>query len=486
VTDRLFLDADERAQVWEQALAAIAEQADAVGGWSVKPTLGDEAIRALVAGVDFDRPIAASEALELVTRGLRGGQVQTAHPRYFGLYNPPASTMGAVADALVGAYNPQLAARAHAPFAVEVEQHLLRAVAAKLGLTGGVSSPFEGIFTTGGAEANATALTCALGAAFPDWATKGLRALPRSPTVLASREAHHSLEKAARAAGLGDRAVRRVATDEGRRLDPRALAEAIAQEKGEARAPVLVVATCGSTNAGAVDDVAAIAAVTQREGIWLHVDAAWGGLAALVPELAPLVAGFDRADSVTFDAHKALAVPMGAGMYLSRRPGTLARAFAVHSQYMPKGDDDPYARSLQWSRRFAGLKLFLTLATAGWPAYEHALRRQVQLGMRLRERLVAEGWALRNETALPVVCFVDGTRRDGSGASARHLAEIARLVAPVGWISTTRWSKEEHVLRACITNPRTTPGDVDALVEALDDARERASSSRSPIVREET
>ncbi len=475
MTDRLFLDADERAPIWEQALAAIAEQADRVGSRPVKPALGDEPIRALVAGIDFDRPMAAREALDLVTRGLQGGQVQTSHPRYFGLYNPPASTMGAVADALVAAYNPQLAARAHSPFAVEVEQHLVRAVAAKLGLVPSVSAPVEGTFTTGGAEANATALICALSAAFPDWATKGLRALPRSPTVLASREAHHSLEKAARTAGLGDRAVRRVATDAARRMDPRALAEAIAQEKGEGRAPVLVVATCGSTNAGAVDDTGAIAEVTAREGIWLHVDAAWGGLAALLPELAPLVAGFDRADSVTFDAHKALAVPMGAGMFLSRRPGTLGRAFAVHSQYMPKGDDDPYARSLQWSRRFAGLKLFLTLATAGWSAYEDALRHQVQLGVHLRERLVSEGWALRNETALPVVCFVDGTALDATGsddgASARHLATIARLVSPVGWISTTRWSKEEHVLRACITNPRTTESDVEALVIALGRAR---------------
>jgi aromatic-L-amino-acid decarboxylase len=140
---------------------------------------------------------------------------------------------------------------------------------------------------------------------------------------------------------------------------------------------------------------------------------------------------------------------------------------------MPKGDDDPYARSVQWSRRFAGLKLFLTLATAGWRAYEDALRQQVHLGQRLRARLVAEGWVLRNETTLPVVCFVDGTQPDGQGASARHLAEIARLTSAVGWISTTRWSKEEHVLRACITNPRTTETDVEALVDALGAARQR-------------
>ena len=474
MTSRLFLDAVERAQVWEKALAAIDEQAEDVGSWPILPTLGDEAIRALVASVDFAHPISADAALDLVTRGLREGQVHTAHPRYLGLYNPPASTLGAVADALVAAYNPNLAGRLHAPFAVAVEQRLIRVLAAKLGFDPG---EVEGTFTTGGAEANGTALVCALGAAFPSWATLGLRSLPRSPTILASREAHHSLEKAARAAGLGDRAVRRVATDDARRMDLRALAEAIAQEKGEGRAPFLVVATCGSTNAGAIDDAAAIAEIARREGLWLHVDAAWGGLAALVPEVfaaLPGLVGIARADSVTFDAHKALAVPMAAGMYISRRTGALARAFAVHSQYMPRGDDDPYARSVQWSRRFAGLKLFLTLAVAGWPAYEDAWRGQIARGAQLRRELAAAGWIIKNDSPLPVVCFVDGRHADG--ATARHLAAIARAVSAVGWISATRWSKDEHVLRACITNPLTREDDVSAVVRALDEARSRLAA----------
>jgi glutamate/tyrosine decarboxylase-like PLP-dependent enzyme len=474
VTSRLFLDADERAQVWAKALAAIDEQAEKVRSWPILPTLGDEAIRALVASVDFDQPVSADDAVDLVTRGLQGGQVHTAHPRYLGLYNPPASTLGAVADALVAAYNPNLAGRLHAPFAVEVEQRMIRAVATKLGFDAG---KVEGTFTTGGAEANATALVCALAAAFPSWATQGLRSLPRAPTILASREAHHSLEKAARAAGLGDRAVRRVATDDARRMDLRALAEAIAQEKGEGRAPFLVVATCGSTSAGSIDDAAAIAELTVREGLWLHVDAAWGGLAALVPDIfaaIPGVAGIPRADSVTFDAHKALAVPMAAGMYISGRTGTLARAFAVHSQYMPKGDDDPYARSVQWSRRFAGLKLFLTLAVAGWSAYEDAWRGQIARGEQLRRELAQAGWVIKNDSPLPVVCFVDGSREDG--ATARHLAAIARAVSAVGWISATRWSKDEHVLRACITNPLTRSEDVSAVVLALDEARARLAT----------
>src|SRR5262249_46635935 len=161
------------------------------------------------------------------------------------------------------------------------------------------------------------------------------------------------------------------------------------------------VATAGTTSAGAIDPVGDLAEIASREGIWFHVDAAWGGAAALVPELRPALGGIEKADSITFDAHKWLSAPMGAGLYLTRHSNVLPRAFGVATDYMPRDAADlevvdPFMHSMQWSRRFIGLKVFMALLVAGWEGYAEAIRRQVAMGDRLRERLQASGWGVVN------------------------------------------------------------------------------------------
>src|SRR5205085_9439575 len=153
--------------------------------------------------------------------------------------------------------------------------------------------------------------------------------------------------------------------------------------------PFLVVATAGTTNAGVIDPLPQVAAVAHDHRLWYHVDAAWGGAAAFVPELRPLLAGIEEADSITFDAHKWLSVPMGAGLFLTRHPQALTRAFHTPTPYMPQEARhldvvDPFDHSMQWSRRFIGLKVFLSLAVAGWEGYAFAIRHQTEMGDHLR------------------------------------------------------------------------------------------------------
>ena len=301
-------------------------------------------------------------------------------------------------------------------------------------------------------------------------------ALRSQPVVYVSPEAHHSFLKAARLSGLGTEAVREVRVDGALRMIPEDLAARIEEDRSAGDTPFLVVATVGSTSSGAIDPVAEIAQVADEAGgIWLHIDAAWGGAAALVPELRPVLDGAGRADSITFDAHKWLSVPMGAGMYMTRHAGILERTFRVATRYMPREGTvlpvaDPYAHSMQWSRRFIGLKLFLSLAVAGWSGYEEAIRRQTEMGERLRERLREEGWVIVNDTPLPVVCFADAGRE---GSSAPFLDAVAADVVASGeaWISTVSLGEAGPALRACITNYRTGPEDLDALVAALGRAR---------------
>jgi glutamate/tyrosine decarboxylase-like PLP-dependent enzyme len=231
----------------------------------------------------------------------------------------------------------------------------------------------------------------------------------------------------------------------------------------------------GSTNAGAIDPVAQIAEVAGHEGLWLHADAAWGGASVLVPELRGCVEGIERADSITFDAHKFLSIPMGAGMFFTRHRDLPEKVFAVSTEYMPltHGEpvEEPHRTTMQWSRRFTGLKLFMSLAVAGWKGYEEAIRHQTAMGDLLRERLSAGEWRVVNRTPLPTVCFVDAQHAGGN--DIERLAAISDTVVNSGkaWISTTRIGGEVPVIRACVTNYATSPDDIEALVNDLNAAR---------------
>ncbi|MCU0684353.1 MAG: pyridoxal-dependent decarboxylase [Polyangiaceae bacterium] len=466
---QLILDAAARAELWAK-LGELLEAAHLEASAApIAPKVDRGALDAALAGFDFDHPVGASRALEAAFEAMRAFHVKTAHPRYFGLFSPSPATLAAAADALVSALNPQLAAYAHSPFAIELERALLRAFGGRFGWPEG---EVEGALTGGGAEATLTALTTALAARFPEWRRRGLRGLERAPTLYASVEAHPSLVKAARVVGLGDEAVRRVSVDRSWRLKPAALAEAVANDRLAGHEPFLVVATAGTTSAGVIDPLGAVADVAARFHCWMHVDAAWGGLAAFAPALAPALAGIERADSIAFDPHKALATPLGVGAYLSRRPGALRRAFDARAGYMPRdAGRDPYAHSLAWSRRFLGLRVALPLAAAGWGGCAEIITRQAALADELRQRLAAEGWQVVNETPLPLVCFVDGTRSDGR--SSRFLAAAsarARATHDV-WVSLVRLASGARALRACINNARTSRNDIGALVEGLGEAR---------------
>jgi glutamate/tyrosine decarboxylase-like PLP-dependent enzyme len=474
----LLLDVEVRAAVWAQVAEAVERYVRDVPDLPVAPRLDEAAMRALLEPFDFESPIEPAAAIAFAVDNLRLHQVHCSHPRYFGRFNPAPSTMGIAGDALVAAFNPQLAAWSYSPFAVELEQHLARAFAARFGFDPDVA---EGLFTFGSAEGNLTAVLTALYERFPDAAARGVRALPGDPVIYVSAEAHHSLHKAARAAGLGLHAVSAIPVDERLRMRVDVLRQRIAADRAGGRIPLLAVATVGTTSAGSVDPVKEVARVAEEEGLWMHVDAAWGGAAVLVPERRHLLAGAERAHSLTVDVHKWLSVPMGAGLFLTSRPGALHRTFSTETEYMPleaAGLEvaDPYTRSLQWSRRFIGLKLFLTLAVAGWEGYTRTLRHQLSMADLLVRELEAEGWAVVNDPSLAVVCFVD--RLSPAGERPEFLASVARRVVDGGHalVAVTRVGGGRPVLRACVTNYRTGEEDVRALVRALGRARQEAAA----------
>lgn len=462
----LQLDPATRAAVFARVVEAIEEYIHGVASAPVTPEMAPEEIRAGLRRCTFESPVEPLAAVDVVVKNLWRFQTHTPHPRYFGLFNPAPALMGIAGDALAAAFNPQIAAWAHSPFAAEVEAHVVRAFSARLGYNPDTA---DGVFCSGGAEANHTAILTALTEHFPEVGERGLRGLAASPVCYVSTEGHHSILKAVRLCGLGSEALRAVPVGEDLRLDPGALAERIAADRGKGFEPFLVVATAGTTNAGVIDPLEPLGEIARAERMWYHVDAAWGGAAVLSPRLRGLLAAVETADSITFDAHKWLSAPMGAGIYLTRHPGVLTRTFSTPTAYMPRdaqGLDviDPHLHSMQWSRRFIGLKVFLALLVAGWDGYAAMVDRMTTMGDMLRRLLKEDGWEIVNATPLPVVCFADARLSDPE--------PVVREVVRSGdaWISTTRL-RGRAVIRACITNYRTGEDDIAALVTSLRRAR---------------
>jgi glutamate/tyrosine decarboxylase-like PLP-dependent enzyme len=252
--------------------------------------------------VGDDGDTALGDLLPWMIAQLEHGVVHTTNPRYFGLFNPAPSFPALCGDRLTGAFNPQLATATTSPAAVELESHVIRAIARRAGLP----AESTGHFTSGGSEANYTAVLCALTRANGGFASEGARAFSGPPVFYISRESHLAWVKIGHHAGIGRTAVRQVRTDGTGRMDTDALAAMLDEDTARGWVPFLIVATAGTTNAGMIDPIGRCADIARERGLWLHVDAAWGGAVLASERLHGALAGIERANSVTIDAHKLL------------------------------------------------------------------------------------------------------------------------------------------------------------------------------------
>ena len=386
------------------------------------------------------------------------GVVHMTHPRYFGLFNPAPSFPAQCADRIAAAFNPQLASSRTSPAAVEIEAHVIRSVARRAGLP----PEATGHFTTGGSEANYTALICALTQSNARFASQGARAFGGAPVFYVSRESHLAWLKIAHQAGVGRSAVRLVATDGSGRMDT-PIGNSPCPARAQGCEPVMIAATAGTSNAGMIDPLAACARIARTAGLWYHVDAAWGGALIASKRLRGILAGIELADSVTIDAHKWFATTMGCGMFITRHASVLSSAFQVSVSFMPSNVPgvDPYVTTMQWSRRFLGLRLFLSLAAAGWAGYGDHVERSIALIALLKEKLAARGWRIANDSSLGVLCVEPPP---GLGA-VRSIVD--RVVASGrAWVAAATFEGRETI-RICVTHGETGPGDIDELVNSL-------------------
>jgi len=455
----LFPTATERNRIEEWLTGDLARALRAIQSGPVTPTIDMVAFRAELETYDFNAPRPLEDILRWTIERMEHGIVQMANPRYFGLFNPGPNFPAQCADRVASLFNPQLASSASSPVPVELERHVIRAIAQRAALGGDAT----GHFATGGSEANYTALLCALTGAHPGFAVDGARAFAGPARFYTSRDCHIAWLKIAHQAGVGRAALRLVDTDGRGRMDPQALLRAIAEDRANGAVPVMVVATAGTTAAGMIDPLHACADIAQQERLWYHIDAAWGGAALASDRLRKVLAGIERADSITIDAHKWMATTMGCAIFITGHGPLLSEAFHASTSFMPSSVSglDPYLNSVQWSRRFLGLRLFLALAAAGWEGLGAHVERSVEVVDRVKERLIGLGWTVANDSALAVLDAVPP-------AALGNVRDLVRRVVAGGraWVAPTTFEGRD-VVRICATNGETTLEDVDALVAAL-------------------
>ena len=302
------------------------------------------------------------------------------HPGFFAYFGITASGPGILAEALAAALNVNAMLWKSGPAQTELEEVTLGWLRKMLGLP----ESFHGVINDTASSSTLYALAAAREATGLDIRARGLagRDELRPMRVYCSEEAHSSVDKAVITLGLGAENVIRVGTDDEFRMDPEALRAAVRQDRARGYRPLAVVATVGTTGVTAVDPVPALADLCHHEGIWLHVDAAYGGSAAVVPELAHVLDGCDRADSLVVNPHKWLFVPIDCSVAYTRHPQVLRQAFSLTPEYLETGEQGvtnlmDYGVSL--GRRFRSLKLWFVLRYFGRRGIEEALREHLRL-----------------------------------------------------------------------------------------------------------
>jgi aromatic-L-amino-acid/L-tryptophan decarboxylase len=418
----------------------------------------DEALRAALTAPVSLEPTPALQVLDEAAVVLDHSIAQP-RPRYFAFVASSGLEIAVLGDALASCHDINLAVVAGAADLVE------RQTLEWLGQAFGYPVA-TGTFSSGGTVSSMTALAAARERALPGTRHTGLSGRPGA--LYASADVHESVKRAAELLGIGRDRVRGIPIDERRRMRVDACAEAIDADRAAGVAPIAVVATAGTTLTGAVDPIDELADVCEQRGVWLHVDGAYGLPAALVESHAPLFAGLARADSVTIDAHKWLFVPKACGVLMVRESEWLERAFSHDATYVPHepGESDAVDRTLEYSRPFRSLKLWLALRVHGLAAYRSAIERNLAEA-RLFAELVAERPELEllGAPELSVVPFrhiaTDRPLDDHNRALAAALRADGRVYVSGADIDGTA------CLRPCFVNFRTSADDVRALRDVV-------------------
>ena len=385
------------------------------------------------------------------------------HPRFFGFVPGPASCVSWLGDVMTSAYNIHAGGSKLAPAVNCVEQQVIRWLAdlAQFGEKAG------GIFVSGGSMANITALTAARDRKL-DENTLHLG------TAYVSDQTHSSVAKGLRVIGITSGRIRSIPTDEGFRMDLQKLREAVEQDVKDGFIPFVTIGTAGTTNTGSVDPLTEIADLCEEFGMWFHVDGAYGGSVLACPEHRELLRGVERADSLSWDAHKWLFQTYGCAAVLAKNVGDLYRSFHVSPEYLKDIEDDSalnmYDIGIELTRPARGLKLWLTLQVLGSETMGSAIEHGFRLAKWAEEFLQGrKNWEIVSPAQMSIINF----RYAPEGLSEEQRDQlnerVAQRINESGFAAVfTTVLRGKKVLRLCAIHPETTRQDILTTLQLLE------------------
>jgi aromatic-L-amino-acid decarboxylase len=450
-TDALGLETDEMRRLGYWVVDRVVEHFEQLGdGPTIGGSSSDELRDALGGPVPEapGDPLAAMQTLvDVALPNMQHGD----HPRHFARVPGPSSYAGVLGEWLATGFNTIVSSWEGSSGPTTVELVALDWLRELLGLPAGT----EGVLLSGGSLSNMTGLAAARDAVGPG-------------VAYLSDQTHASIGRALVALGFPADAVRIVPTDERLRLTAAAVRQAVQEDRQAGRTPRFIIATAGTTNTGAVDDLQGLAELGASEDLWLHVDGAYGAPAALCQSGRAAMPGLELADSLVLDPHKWLFLPYDIGCLFVRRPGVLAGAFSMRPEYLADvrtntTDVNFGDRSLELTRRARGLKLWLLLKVYGAERLRTAIARTLALAEHAQQLLEADpGWALLTPAQLGIVTF-SRPEWDAEDHAARAAAVAAEGYATV----TSTVLQGRPALRLCTINPRTTEADIAQTLERL-------------------
>ncbi len=438
-------------------------------------------------GLDFDG------LLKIFNDVIVAASRHNGHPRMFGYVQAPGTAIAAIADLLASTLNANLTAWRSAPAAVEIERLTIDWIKQIVGF----GAEAGGLFVSGGSTANLSALATARRAMAPsDLTSKGAQSLPQAMRVYVSEETHHSIAKAATLLGLGRDNVRVIGVDKHYKIRIDELVAAISEDLAAGHLPFCVVGNAGTVNTGACDPLREILAVARRFNLWMHVDASYGGFAVLAPSAHGLFDSMSEADSVALDPHKWLYLPVDCGCVLYRDAEAARATFAHEAEYTRVLEQEPDEAFAFWdygpelSRRFRALKVWMLLQGVGLRALREAIEKDLACARHLESLVRAsDDFEMLAPVELSIFCFrhvpphlqralrnADETERARIGEELDALNE--RLLVALqrdgsSYLSNARL-QGRFSLRGCVMNYRTTPRDMEVL---LDDLRRVAQNA---------
>ena len=475
-TSPAAMSKDEFRKVGYYLVDSISDFMDQIGDGPV--TTGETAsqLQALLGTASLpETGVAADVIMKRAVNLLFNHSLFNGHPKFLGYITSSAAPLGALADLLSAAVNPNVGANILSPMATEIEKQTIRWLAEFIG----VSPAYGGILVSGGNMANFTAFLAARTAKAPkSIKQEGISANNARLAVYCSKATHAWIEKAAFFFDIGANGIRWIEQDDSGKMQIDLLEQAITRDIKNGYAPIMVIGNAGDVSTGVVDDLKSIGALCKTYNLWFHIDGAYGIPAAVIPKLKNVFAGIEAADSIALDPHKWLYSPLEAGCTLVKDPQTLIDAYSTHPVYYnfnsSESQHNYYEYGFQNSRGFRALKVWATLQHVGRQGYIQMIGKDIELSQRFF-RLAThhpELEAITQNLSITTLRYVpanlaEGTERKEAYLNTLNETLLNSLQRKGDVFLSNAVIRGKYCLRGCIVNFRTSEKDIEEIIEII-------------------